>query len=91
MTKAALVERLAVRIGQTKSGTEHLLKCLVEECRRELKNGGEVALTGLGKFKVVHQKARTGHNPRDGSPITLPARNKAKFLPAKALREEVAR
>jgi nucleoid DNA-binding protein len=68
---------------EVKSFLEHLTG-LIED---EIKNGGEVPLKGLGKFRVQHRKARVGRNPLTGQEIQIPAKTVVKFSVAKSLKD----
>ena len=52
--------------------------------------GNDVMINDFGKFKKVDRKARMGRNPFTGETIKIKASKKARFLPAKALKEVVA-
>jgi DNA-binding protein HU-beta len=52
--------------------------------------GNDVMINDVGKFKKVDRKARMGRNPFTGETIKIKASKKARFLPAKALKEVVA-
>jgi DNA-binding protein HU-beta len=56
----------------------------------ELDAGRDVAIAGFGKFDTRRSKARTGRNPQTGTEIQIPARNVAKFTPAKGLKDRVS-
>jgi DNA-binding protein HU-beta len=51
--------------------------------------GEDVMINDFGKFKKVDRKARMGRNPFTGETIKIKASKKARFLPAKALKEIV--
>lgn len=55
----------------------------------ELKKEESVSVLGLGKFKIVHRKARKGVSPATGKPITIPAARKIKFVPTKNLKNDI--
>jgi DNA-binding protein HU-beta len=52
--------------------------------------GNDVMINDFGKFKKVDRKARMGRNPFTGETIKIKASKKARFLPAKALKEIIA-
>ena len=54
-----------------------------------LKDGGEVSVSGFGKFEVSERAARQGVNPATGEKIQIAASKAPKFKPAKALKEAV--
>jgi nucleoid DNA-binding protein len=89
MTKTQLVEALANAAGLEKKQTKCFLEGLTEVVEKTLKKGGDVPLTGLGKFKVLNRKARMGRNPQTGEQIKIAAKKVVKFTVAKNLKETV--
>lgn len=89
MNKAALVERIAERHGVTKADAERIMDTVIDSITSTLKGGGEVAIAGLGAFKVRARAARTARNPRTGAMVQVPATKVPKFTAAKALKEAV--
>ena len=57
---------------------------------RNMSAGNDVMINDFGKFKKVDRKARMGRNPFTGETIKIKASKKARFLPAKALKEVIA-
>lgn len=57
---------------------------------QELRTGGEVPFSGLGKFSVRERAARTGRNPATGETMTIPAKKQPKFTASSALKAMVA-
>jgi DNA-binding protein HU-beta len=57
-----------------------------ESITSELANGGEVAVSGFGKFSVADRAARQGVNPATGEKIQIKASKAAKFSPASGLK-----
>jgi len=89
MNKAALVERIADRHNITKADAERIMETIIDSIASTLKGGGEVAIAGLGAFKVRARAARTARNPRTGAMVQVPATKVPKFTAAKALKEAV--
>lgn len=89
MNKAALVERLAERHGVTKADAERMMDTIIDSITETLRGGGEVAIAGLGMFKVRARAARTARNPRTGAMVNVPATKVPKFTAAKALKDSV--
>jgi len=87
MTRTQVIEALAERTGTDKKDAKQFLEALTALIENEIRNGGEVPLKGLGKFKVQHRKARVGRNPLTGDAIQIPAKTVAKFTIAKALKD----
>lgn len=89
MTKTELVNTLAKKSTLEKKQTKMFLEALTALVTSEIKKGGEVPLTGLGKFKVLKRKARMGRNPQTGEPIPIPAKKVVKFTVAKTLKDTI--
>ena len=60
-----------------------------EAIASELQNGGEVAVSGFGKFSVSDRSAREGRNPATGETIQIAASKAAKFSAASALKKQL--
>ena len=68
---------------QARKVVETTLKAVVEAA----KGGAEVSVSGFGKFKAQVRAQRAGRNPATGEAMTLAARRKLAFTPAKAVRD----
>ena len=51
--------------------------------------GGEIALPGIGKFKVVDKAARTGRDFASGKTVVIEAHKAVRFTPSQALKAKV--
>lgn len=87
MTKQELINTLADMTGASKTDTQIFISALEDTIRETLAQGGEVPLPGIGKFKVKATAAKVGRNPKTGEPVQIPAKRKAVFVPAKALKD----
>ena len=97
MNKAKLIEVLTEKINSetkkpedkiNKKQTEKMVEGLQELIIAELKNGGEVTLSGFGTFMTMTRYARGGVNPRNPKErITIPAVKVAKFRTGKNLKD----
>lgn len=87
MTRTQVIDSLSTRTNLEKKDVKMFLECLTALVEDEIRNGGEVPLKGLGKFKVQHRKARVGRNPLTGDAIQIPAKTVAKFTIAKSLKD----
>lgn len=87
MTKTELIEALASEAGLEKKNAKTFLEGLTAVIEKSIKKGEEVPLTGLGKFKVAHRKARMGRNPATGESIQIPAKTVVKFTVARNLKD----
>ncbi len=89
MTKAELVDQITKESNVPKKGVEAVLKSLTGSVQQALKKEGQVRLAGLGTFRVVERKARTGVNPQTQAKIKIPATKAPAFRAAKELKEAV--
>ena len=90
MTKAELVDKMAMDAEITKAEAAAALKSFIEGVTGALKKkDGKVTLVGFGTFSKTRRKARKGRNPRTGEPIKIKACNVVKFKAGKHLKESV--
>jgi DNA-binding protein HU-beta len=87
MNKAELVADVAERIGEPKMKAEEAVNAVLDAITQALKYGDEVRLPAFGVFKVKETAERMGRNPQTGAEVKVPAAKKARFSPAKALKE----
>ncbi len=87
MNRTELIDAIARETDTDKKLAKTFLEGFTRVVETEIKGDGEIPLPGLGKFKVVKRKARTGRNPATGEPIQIPAKTVVKFSVAKALKE----
>lgn len=88
MNKAQLSEKIAEKVGISRAQAEAVMESFVDLTINELKNGGEVTLTGFGTFSARRRKGREGINPRKPEEkITIPSVVVAKFKAGKNLKE----
>jgi len=87
MTRTETIEELANRTGMDKRDVKNFLEHLTSLVEDAIRQGGEVPLKGLGKFRVQHRKARVGRNPITGEEIQIPAKTVVKFALARALKD----
>lgn len=89
MNQSELILKTAQISGITKKDVEHVLKTAGDVIGAALIEEGEAILPGLGKLVTTQLAARTGHNPKTGKPVAIPARKAVKFKVAKALKDAV--
>ena len=87
MTKAKIVAALAESLDIPKKTSAAYLEALAAMAHREAKNG--FTIPGIGKLVVRKYKARKGRNPQTGEEIKIPARQRLKFVVAKAAKDAV--
>ena len=89
MNKNELIAAVAEKADITKAKATEAVDAVFETVTDAMSDGEEVRLVGFGTFTVVHRKATTGRNPRNGQVIQIAASNQPKFRPGKALKELV--
>ena len=87
MTKQELVEIIAEKAGLTKADATRALDATMEGIKTGLKKSGKVALVGFGTFEAKKRAARTGHNPRTGETVKIPAKVVPSFKAGSKLKE----
>ena len=90
MNKAQFIAALAPHFNDSKKEAAHAVDIVFDTITRTMARGEDVMINDFGKFKKVDRKARMGRNPFTGETIKIKASKKARFLPAKALKEVVA-
>ncbi len=89
MNKNELISAVAEGADMTKAKATEAVDATFGAITEAMESGEEVRLVGFGTFTVVHRKATTGRNPRNGQVIQIAASNQPKFRPGKALKEVV--
>jgi DNA-binding protein HU-beta len=89
MTKTELINMMAAETNSEKRQAKMFLEGLTAIVEKTIKKGGEVPMSGLGKFRVAKRKARMGRNPATGEPIKIAAKTVVKFTVAKNLKDLV--
>src|SRR5215831_4538979 len=89
MTKADLVEEIAVETGVSKQHTALIVDGMIEAVCRALSDGRHLEIRGFGTFKVRERRARRARNPRSGSEVQVPAKLVPVFKPSKELKAQI--
>ncbi len=90
MNKTQLIEAVASDSGLTKADSARAIESLIDTVSKTLKKGGEVSITGFGKFSVVKRAARRGVNPRTGERVKIKASKAPKFSAGAGLKQAVS-
>jgi DNA-binding protein HU-beta len=89
VNKTELVERIAEKADLSRRDAESAVDAALRTIEEQLANGGEIALTGFGKFHVASRGARTGRNPQTGAPIEIKASRVPRFSAGSKLKQVV--
>ena len=90
MNKAQFIASLAPHFNDSKKEAAKAVDVIFDTITRNLAKGEDVMINDFGKFKKVDRKARMGRNPFTGETIKIKASKKARFLPAKSLKEVIS-
>ncbi|NQV00899.1 MAG: HU family DNA-binding protein [Parcubacteria group bacterium] len=88
MTKDELIEEVA-KVCDSKKQAGDVVNAVLDTITSTLSKGGEIVITGFGKFSVSKRAARMGVNPRTGEKIKIKATTVPKFKAGKALKDAV--
>jgi len=89
MTKADLIDKMAVAGDISKAAAAKALDGAVEAITKAVKKGDKVTLVGFGTFSQSKRKARKGRNPRTGETIKIAAAKLPKFTAGKSFKDAV--
>lgn len=90
MNKGDLVEKVAAQTGSSKSDAQDHVDAAISAIEGELASGGEVNITGFGKFSVQERAARDGVNPQTGEKMRIKASRTPKFTAGNALKKSLS-
>lgn len=89
MNKGEMVEQVAAEANLSKADAGRAVDAVLSSIEGELKSGGEVNLTGFGKFTVTERAAREGVNPSTGKKMQIKASKSPTFKAGNGLKESV--
>lgn len=89
MTKADIVELIAVKTGFSKKESGVLVELVFETMKSTLIEGENLKITGFGNFRVRVKSDRLGRNPQTGEEITIASRRVLTFKPSTTLKQVI--
>lgn len=89
MNKSELVSALATTTSLTQKDVAKVLEALITTVGNTLKKGEDITLIGFGAFKVNKRAARTGRNPKTGTPVQIKASKVPSFKAGKSLKAAI--
>lgn len=72
MTKADIVDRVALGTGLTKLETEAIIEGFFKTVIEALREGKGIEIRGFGTYKVKKKRARQARNPKTGEQVFVP-------------------
>ncbi len=89
LTKIEIIESVQNQTGFSKNRSSEIVETLLEIIKSTLASGGDVMISGFGKFFVNQKKERRGRNPATGDDLMLAPRKVVKFMCSKKLRDRI--
>jgi DNA-binding protein HU-beta len=89
VTKQELIDEIAGHSGLGRRDAASALDATLDVITATLASGGEVTLTGFGKFHTAVRGARQGVNPRTGEAMQIGASTVPRFTAGSALKKAV--
>ena len=89
MNKADLTEKLAGQADIPKVRAAQYINIMVAAIQEALIRGEKVTISDFGTFTISQRRSFTGHNPKNGAEIQVPARRIPVFRAGKGLKEEL--
>jgi DNA-binding protein HU-beta len=89
VTKSEFVDQVASEAGLGKKEATSAVDAVLSTIESTLKRGGEINISGFGKFSVSERGAREGRNPATGEKIQIAASKVPKFTAGSALKKAV--
>lgn len=91
MNKSEFVAAIAKEADSTQAEAGRVLEAAIAVIQSTLAKGGEVSITGFGKFSTTKRAARTGRNPQTGETIKIAASTLPKFTAGAVLKAAVSK
>jgi DNA-binding protein HU-beta len=89
MNKKDTIIRMSKDAGITALQATKAFSSLLEGVKSTLRSGGKVTFSGFGSFEVKPRRARKGRNPKTGTEVAIPPKNRIKFNPSKSLKNSL--
>lgn len=89
MTKADIVDKIALGTGLTKLETEAIIEGFFKTVIDALRDGKGIEIRGFGTYKVKKKRARQARNPKTGEQVFVPEHYVPTFKFSKEFKELV--
>jgi nucleoid DNA-binding protein len=89
LNKTELVKYISDKIMVTENDAGIVFDVLFDGIKKALEHGDNVKIREFGTFFVQKRKPRKAYNPKDQSPIDVPAKKVVKFKVSKKLNERI--
>ena len=89
MNKMELIAAIGKKAQVSQKQANTILDAILETIVASVASGDKVNLTGFGSFEKKERQARSGHNPRTGEKIDIPATKVPVFAAGKVFKDNV--
>lgn len=89
ITKQKFIDRVAKEANISKKDANIVVNAVINVISDAMSNSEDIVIPDFGSFKIQKYKAKKGRNIHTDEPIIIPAHNKIKFTPGKALKARV--
>lgn len=89
MNRQELIDAIAEDTEASKASVARFLDSFIGQVQTTVAGGGEVKLTGFGKFERAKVAARPGRNPLTGETLVIPEGVRPRFTPGAGFKEVV--
>lgn len=89
MNRQELIDAIAEDTEASKASVARFLDSFIGHVQTTVAGGGEVKLTGFGKFERAKVASRPGRNPLTGETLVIPEGVRPRFTPGAGFKEVV--
>ncbi len=89
MNKQEYIDAISAKTGISKKDCGELLDACYDVLVETLKEGGELVISGIGKFEVREREERIGRDPRTGESIKIAASKAPSFKAGKTFKADI--
>jgi len=89
MTKAEIIARIDEKVGFSKNQATDVVEATFEIIKSCLEKGGNVKISGFGRFVVRGKNPRRGRSPKTGEEIIIKGRRVLTFKASPILKETI--
>jgi integration host factor subunit beta len=89
MTKAELVDQIAMRTRLTKRQSGEVVELFLQSIVEALQTDDKVELRGFGSFRCRSREPRQGRNPKTAEAVAVPGKRVPFFKAGKLLHERL--
>jgi len=91
LTKTDLIDSIYNQVELSKTRSTRVVESLLEIMKKTLEHGGDVLISGFGKFCVKEKGRRRGRNPQTREDLMLDARRVVTFRCSAVLKDKLNR